>query len=403
MRLAKPVTTSIWILIFAPFLAFSQTSYQFDNFQKGKQSHQNGDLNTAISFYTQALTENSAHAKALYNRGIAFYQLENFEFAKTDFENLLILAPNDMESRQNLATIEFMMGHFLDALNHYDVIVRQRPTGEIYGQRALVKTYLQLYPEALSDLQIAIKYAPNDPLNYVHQGDIYTEMGQYEQAIQAYSQAIHLKVEDADVFNNRANAKMSMANYQGAIYDYNNAILLKGESHFFSNRANCHIYLGKFEATIADAQQALQVKPDNDEAYYFMGLALLNGQYFEEALAAFNQAIRLNDQDGEYFGQRGVAQYMMQHFQAAIQDFEQAVTINPDLSESYRLLEMTQAEVGYKPQLTGMNTKNTTHYHYYQTAPLQETTDPTLRSRSIYPYTPPIPEEEHFETGKRMF
>ena len=59
-----------------------------------------------------------------------------------------------------------------------------------------------------------------------------------------------------------------MGDYQAAIYDYNNAILLTAESHFFSNRANCHLYLGKPAATIADAKEALRINPDNDEAYY---------------------------------------------------------------------------------------------------------------------------------------
>lgn len=394
MRLAMPSTTSFWVCILAPFLTFAQSAYQLDNFQNGKQYHQNGELVTAIDFYTKALIENSAHTKALYNRGIAYYQMENFEAAKQDFENLVALLPNDMESRQNLATIEFMTGHFLDALNHYNVIIQQQPTGEIYAQRALVKTYLQMYPEALSDLQIAIQYAPDDPLNFVHQGDVYTEMAEYEQAIYAYSQAINLRVEDAAVFNNRANAKASMGAYQEAIYDYNNAILVRPESHFFSNRANCHLYLGKPEATIADAKEALRINPDNDEAYYFMGLALLNSQYYEEALVAFNQAIQLNPEDGEYYGQRGVAQYMMQQFQAAIQDFEQAVAINPELSESYRLLEMTQAEIAYRPQLTEVVTKTPTGYY--------QSVDPTLRSRSIYPQTAPV-QEEAFEVRSKTW
>jgi tetratricopeptide (TPR) repeat protein len=401
MRLANPFITSFWVCILVPFLSFSQSNYQFDNFQTGKQYHQRGDLKTAIIYYSKTLAENSTDTKALFNRGIAYYQMENFESAKSDFENLVALQPNDMEGLQNLATIEFMMGHFVDALTHYDVIAQQRPTGEIYGQRALVKTYLQLYPEALSDLNTAIQYDPNNPLNYVHQGDIYSAIEQYEQAIHAYSQAINLRVEDADVFNNRANAKVSLGAYQEAIYDYNNAILLKRESHFFSNRANCHIYLGKPEATIADAREALRLDPDNDKAYYFMGLANLNEQYYEEALSAFNQAIRLNDQDGEYYGQRGVAQYMMQHFQAAMQDFEQAVTINPDLSESYRLLEMTQAEVAYRPELTQVEISTPTDY--YLSDPVNQPVDNSIRSRSIYPYVPPMPEEERFETGRRMF
>lgn len=386
MRLATFYTFSSLGLLLIPFLTFAQTSYQLTHFQMGKQYHQAGELNKAVEYYSQALSQDRINPKALYNRGIAYYQMQKFEAAKTDFKNLVSLQPEDMEARQNLATIEFMMGQFVAALKHYDIIIQKRPTGEIYGQRALVKTYLQLYQEALYDLDIAMQYAPNDALNYVHQGDIYTEMKQYEYAITSYSQAIQLEVKDADVFNNRANAKVRLGAYQEAIYDYNNALLLEPKSHFFSNRANCHIYLGHPEATVADAREALRLDPKNDKAHYFMGLAYLNLQYFEDALAAFNKAINLNMEDGEYYGQRGVAQYMTQRFQAAILDFEQAVAINPELSESYRLLEMTQAEIAQNPQFT----QTTTHTpdEYQQGTRQGHPVDNTLKSRSIYPYVP---------------
>ncbi|MCA2629686.1 MAG: tetratricopeptide repeat protein [Microcystis sp.] len=75
-----------------------------------------------------------------------------------------------------------------------------------------------------------------------------------------YNQAIKIKPDFADAYNNRGIAKKNLGDKQGAIADYNQAIKIKPDyAHAYRNRGFAKKNLGDYQGAIADYNQAAQL------------------------------------------------------------------------------------------------------------------------------------------------
>jgi tetratricopeptide (TPR) repeat protein len=71
-------------------------------------------------------------------------------------------------------------------------------------------------------------------------------------AIADYNEAIRLKPDYFNAYNNRGNAKSALGDYRGAIADYNKAIRLKPDkASTYNNRGNAKSELGDKQGAIA--------------------------------------------------------------------------------------------------------------------------------------------------------
>jgi Flp pilus assembly protein TadD len=62
----------------------------------------------AIEDYTAALRIDPNYAKAYSNRGVAYYNKEDYRRARADYEKALQLDPNDTIARNNLELLRNM-------------------------------------------------------------------------------------------------------------------------------------------------------------------------------------------------------------------------------------------------------------------------------------------------------
>lgn len=95
-----------------------------------------------------------------------------------------------------------------------------------------------------------------------------------EQAIEYLNEAIKLRPDLAEAYNNRGNAYSDLKQYEQAIDDYNEAIRLKpGYAHAYYNRALTYGELGQHQQAIEDYNAVIQFKPEETSAYYNRGSA----------------------------------------------------------------------------------------------------------------------------------
>ena len=67
-------------------------------------------------------------------------------------------------------------------------------------QQACSAEYQNNLPDAIEKLRKAIELSPNDSLLYTKLAGIYSEIGEYDKALTAYSKASELKPDDAFVY-----------------------------------------------------------------------------------------------------------------------------------------------------------------------------------------------------------
>ncbi len=129
----------------------------------------------------------------------------------------------------------------------------------------LRRPYLLLFS---TTVLLAAQAAPIYCLSTPQQANQRWEEGDYEGAIEVYSQAIPLEPNDADAYNGRGFARYGLKDYQGAIEDYNEAIPLEpNDADAYNGRGFARYGLKDYQGAIEDYNEAIRLEPNFAPAY----------------------------------------------------------------------------------------------------------------------------------------
>jgi tetratricopeptide (TPR) repeat protein len=138
-----------------------------------------------------------------------------------------------------------------------------------------------------------------------------------------FSEAIRLKPDYAEAFNNRGNARCTTGDLEGALQDYSEAIRLKPDSaETFNNRGLARRNQGDLEGALQDYSEAIRLKPDDPETFNNRGSARLGKGDLDGALKDYNEAIRLKQDFAEAFYNRALISRSRGDYKAAIADYQ---------------------------------------------------------------------------------
>jgi len=114
--------------------------------------------------------------------------------------------------------------------------------------------------KAIEYLNEAIKLKPDYAEAYNNRGNIYNSLGQYQRAIEDLDEAIRLKPDFAMTYNNRGANYNNLGQYQRAIEDFNETIRLKPDNaEAYHNRGNAYFIQGNKLLGCSDAQKACEL------------------------------------------------------------------------------------------------------------------------------------------------
>ena len=200
-------------------------------------------------------------------------------------------------------------------------------------------------------------------LTYYNQGNNHYKLGDYEEAIRNFDQALLLNPKDAKAYVTRGNARYKIAQhsgdpdkqYKGAIDDFNQALRLNPqEKEAYVRRGFVRDVIAQYSkdpnkdyrAAIEDFNRALSLNPEvaeATEAYVKRGdvrykLGQRSGdpdQQYKEAIGDFDKALRLNPQEAEAYIKRGIVRLELARYSSnANKDYWGAVA---DLRKAAKL------------------------------------------------------------------
>jgi tetratricopeptide (TPR) repeat protein len=101
------------------------------------------------------------------------------------------------------------------------------------------------------------------------------DTGNFQRAVENYTEIIKLQPNDAAAYLARGHARSGLADVIGTIADCDQAIKLKPDyAEAYESRGNARSALGHYQAAIADYDQAIKFKPDYAAAYSNRAAAL---------------------------------------------------------------------------------------------------------------------------------
>jgi tetratricopeptide (TPR) repeat protein len=172
-----------------------------------------------------------------------------------------------------------------------------------------IDTFKQLCPQSERCPQLAENTAspneqaatdlnnPNSARDYYKKGLSLQAKGNYQQAIDNYTQALQLTPDSTTALStylNRGYAYLNLGNWQGAIDDYNRALQLDpNDARAYSERGDARRELGDIQGAIADYTQAINLDPSLAYAYNNRAFVLNRQGDLDGAAADLKKAAEL--------------------------------------------------------------------------------------------------------------
>jgi tetratricopeptide (TPR) repeat protein len=216
-----------------------------------------GQLPEAIEVYDQIIRLEPEHAAAYVERGLLVLEMGDPRQAERDFDRALKLDPEYGPAYYGRGSVKHLKKDFEGEMQdaRHGLLLDRRNAGIYYRRIAAA----------------------------------YHSLGQYQEAIKAYNQAIKWHGgHDEETLYNRGLCHMELEEYSEALADFGRSLELAPEwGQAYRARGNTFLMLGESGKAIEDCDEAIRLQPDLLVSYLTRGLAYKARGQMEEARRDF--------------------------------------------------------------------------------------------------------------------
>jgi tetratricopeptide (TPR) repeat protein len=223
------------LTIFCSHLVIAQNG--LFSYEKANELADKQQFKEAIRLYTFAIDSleaqdkelNKIHlVKAYNNRGIAYGQSKNLLLALFDFNKVIELDKQQIDTYLNRANVELSMAMFKEALADFNKVLQAKPQSvEVYYQRGMMLLFdTQQFTEAEKELKKATELQPQNAEILAYHALALFETGQNAQALAQVNKSIALNKNFAEAYYYRSQIYRVMNQKDKALQDINKALEL---------------------------------------------------------------------------------------------------------------------------------------------------------------------------------
>lgn len=195
---------------------------------------------------------------------------------------------------------------------------------------------LKWYERAIVHYTEALELKPDFPEGYNNRGSVYADAGDVDRAIRDHNTAIKLKPDYASAYNNRGIVYYRIGDFDRAIRDYHKAIELNADFlEAYNNRGIAYYSKGNFDKAIKDFDSVIELDPNDAKAYSNLGAVYLRKGNVAKAIDNHNTAIKLQPGFAGFYSNRGEAWLPLQEWEKAKTDLITAKDMGIDIVTSF--------------------------------------------------------------------
>ncbi|MEL6538112.1 MAG: tetratricopeptide repeat protein [Bacteroidota bacterium] len=315
------------------------------------------EFTRALSDYQVVIELDTLDRQGWFGYGRMLYELDRPAESVEAFTRLLSFPRGE--------TNEIMFRKEAGAAGVSGMFTFQGLQSDVYYHRGMAQWELDQREEAISDLEKAVKEAPQMADYHYQLGAMYEAEGSASDAAKAYFHcleqqdyhvgalqgmlALQEEVPAVDRYFAELNQGESSSPialiYEGlslynqgaygpAVAKYSEAIeLMPGFPVFHLNRGMAYAKLKNWSAAESDFLNAIRNSPDYAKAYSQLGTVYYRQQKWDQALGQYNNSLRLNPyQAGTYYN-RALVHYNLRHKEEACQDLQKAMELGQAASD----------------------------------------------------------------------
>ena len=273
---------------------------------------------------------------------------------------VLYTAGHEKSGKVNQKEMQAKLDKFLKNLIVYEDGVR---TDVVYENRPDAYHDQGGYHQALFDVDKLANITPRSADGFIHRGEVYKDKGNFDLALQDYSEAVELNAEDVKTYF----GKDIIARLYGAMGRLTEAMReiekVTQDNPYFINISTedlkkviedvreqkikeelaIHLFKGRMfnsmdltDEAFREYNRAIADNPDYSVSYDIRGLAYFNREDNEKAMADYSKALELNPKDIVACNRLGVRYKEQQNYEKAIELFNKALELNPMNAKTYK-------------------------------------------------------------------
>lgn len=166
-------------------------------------------------------------------------------------------------------------------------------------------------------------------------GDNYFNNGEYQKAVDAYSEYLRMQPRDIKTIYNRGRAYEELKNYNKALEDFRKVIKedpLNVNAHL-SITSDFYYRLKDYENTIFFSDKVLKLDEKNALAHTLKGKANQKLGQLREAMSSYNDAISVNKEFADAYLSRGSLRIYLKQISRACGDLQLAKSLGANQAE----------------------------------------------------------------------
>ena len=298
-----------------------------------------GQFSKAIGYYGQAIAIKPDFAEAYANLGTLYVQQEKWQQALDYYQKALELKP-DLKVYRNIARVT----------KHLHPPATPVNAAEIYLEQALAYGEEAQWSEAIQACETALQLNPKLVEAYKVLGDANQKLGKFLIAIGYYGQAIMIKSDFLESYDNLRARPFSKARKQLLLTGHSseNSPQLRLNSGLNTSeqatKALPATNLADYQASIGDSyvkkqqwqkviihyQKALVLNPKLVAVYLKLGQILTEAGEPKQALLCYQEGIKHNPQSYQLYFNLGLYFTQQRNWQQATDYYRQAILLKPD-------------------------------------------------------------------------
>lgn len=172
---------------------------------------------------------------------------------------------------------------------------------------------------------------------WYERGYIFSENGNFDEAIRCFTEAISIKTDFAYAYSSRGFAIIeTKGNPQQALSDLNNAIKLKPDEYTaYNNRGRIYHERGKKDKALDNYNLSIKYNPNYHFPYNNRGMIYQDTGNFDEAIKSYNKAISLKSDYIDAYINRGLLRFNKGEYNLANKDYSKVIKIDPHYANAY--------------------------------------------------------------------
>jgi tetratricopeptide (TPR) repeat protein len=321
------------------------------------------EYDDALEAYNKAV-QLKPIASAYYHIGWIYNDRDQFAQAIDPLSQAARLRADYAEPHQELGFAYYKLGRSQEAIPEFQTAIRLKPDyglaylglGDVYFYQT------KQYTPAMNAYREGVRLKSDNATAFYNLAWCYNELNMHADAAGAAKQAIMLKADYPEAYNELGYANRMLGGQQPkgspraqqlfneAIADYREAVRLKpGYGLAYTGLGDVYyVDLKQYRQSVPAYEQSIRISPNNARVRYNLGWCYNDANRYAEAGEQLREAVRLKPEYFEAHTELGFSYYKLHRLPAALEELRTAVRLKPEYAMSHYYAGLVFIEQGNK-------------------------------------------------------